>query len=83
MHEYRMIPMPNAFVARFGTSINKQAALGAEAFTEFANEQASQGWEFYRVDTFTIYDKGCLGGLFGGGTISSSEYYVATFRRPK
>ena len=85
MHEYRMLPLPSALAER-----GKQAAAAAaaNAFAEFVNAEASEGWEFYRVDTFTTYEyeKGCLTTLTGSGkkdVVGSSQYYVATFRRPK
>ena len=79
-----MLAVPNAFFAKLGTSLTKQAALGADALAELANAEARDGWEFYRVDTFTTYKKGCWSSLTGGQEVESQlTCYVATFRRPK
>jgi hypothetical protein len=48
-----------------------------------ANELATQGWEFYRVDSLDVLSSpGCLGSLLGGKQTVLS-YSVATFRRQK
>ena len=46
-----------------------------------ANEHASQGWEFYRVDTIgVVTNPGCLASLLGAKQ-THIEYYVVTFRK--
>ena len=83
MYEYRMLPLPDA-VAKHGASFQRKATLAADALAEFANTEASEGWEFHRIDTFTTYEKGCWSSLTGGNkVVSQSTHYVATFRRPK
>jgi len=75
-HEYRMLQIP--------PSITVKHAFGNEAaiyLQSIVNEQASQGWEFIRVDTIGInVPAGCLAGLFGGQS-TTQQYYVVTFRR--
>ena len=75
-YEYRMVQIP--------PSITVKQAFGNEAaiyLQSIVNDQASQGWEFIRVDTIGInVPPGCLVGLFGGQT-TTRQYYVVTFRR--
>jgi hypothetical protein len=75
-YEYRMVQIP--------PSITVKRAFGNEAavyLQTIVNEQASQGWEFMRVDTIGIHvPAGCLASLFGGQS-TTLQYYVVTFRR--
>ena len=75
-YEYEMVQIP--------PNITVKHALGHEAafyLQNVVNRQASQGWEFVRVDTIGVYSPpGCLAGLFGGQS-TVRQYYVVTFRR--
>lgn len=79
MFEYRMIQAPPTLVVRRREDNGREAALYLEGIV---NEQATQGWEFYRVDTIGVKVKpGCLG-AFSGQREATIHYYVVTFRRP-
>ena len=86
-YEYRMIALQNLSEDAFFLSETYEAGTRAtKVLDELANDMASEGWEFYRLDTFSTLQKGCrrtlTGGMFGPyrGSISN---YVATFRRPR
>ncbi|MDT4966579.1 MAG: hypothetical protein QOJ64_1316 [Acidobacteriota bacterium] len=77
-YEYKMIQIPPTITVKAKEYRGNEAAFYLESIT---NEQASQGWEFYRVDTVGVLtEPGCLGALFGGKQ-AAIEYYVVTFRR--
>lgn len=77
-YEYRMIQMPPTIVVPAKELRGQEAAYYLQSI---ANEQASQGWEFYRVDTVgVVVQPGCLAMLLGAKQ-SVVEYFVATFRR--
>jgi hypothetical protein len=61
----------------------KRRGDAAAAYLEgIVNQQAADGWEFYRTDSFGVeVPSGCLAALFGKRA-SYSNYYVITFRRP-
>ena len=60
------------------------AAGGGEAaqyLENVVNQEARQGWEFYRVDNIGVELRpGCLFALFGQKA-TYTNYYVVTFRR--
>jgi hypothetical protein len=65
LYEYKMLQLPPTFA----TQEEDQEDNGAARYLQsIANEQAEQGWEFYRVDALS--DKG-----------RQRQYFVATFRR--
>lgn len=75
-----MIQIPPTIVVREEEELGNEAADYLESL---ANEQALQGWEFYRVDTIGVETRpGCLASLFGARQ-SLEEYYVVTFRRER
>ena len=78
MYEYFMVQIPP------NIQVKQSSGQDAAAYLQGAvNNYASQGWEFYRVDTIgVVVSPGCLGALLGGQQ-SSVQYYVMTFRRPK
>ncbi len=49
------------------------------------SEQASEGWEFYRVDSIGVrVQPGCLGAVMlaiSGQSVMTELYYVVTFRK--
>lgn len=77
-YAYKMVQIAPSLI------VNARDVRGQEAATYLegvVNEWSAAGWEFYRVDTMSIYSPpGCLGALFGGQT-TLTNYYVVTFRR--
>ncbi len=77
--EYKMVQIPP------NVSVQAQAQ-GNEAagyMQSVVNSEATEGWEFYRVDSIGVeVQPGCLGGLFGREA-EGSVYYVITFRQKK
>lgn len=65
-------------------AVQRKAAQGTEAaayLQDLVNQQAAQGWEFYRVDSIGVkLQPGCLGALFGQRE-QLVLYYVVAFRR--
>lgn len=79
-YEYKMVYLSLAFSAPEVDQGGDEVALYLQSV---ANEQAAEGWEFYRVDALGAAGQlGRLATLFGGGS-GQRTYYVATFRRPK
>lgn len=79
-YEYRMLQIPPTIVVREKEQRGNEAAYYLQSI---ANEQAGEGWEFYRVDTVGVVTRpGCLGSLFGAKQ-TLVEYFVVTFRREK
>ncbi len=78
-YQYKMVPIPPGIVVGDPGAAATQAALHLERIVQ---DYASQGWEFYRVDTITVdIAPGCLAVLFGQRA-ESRHYYVITFRAP-
>lgn len=74
-YEYRMVQIPPT-IALSGREKGGEAAA---YLAKVANEQAQQGWEFYRVDQLGVAEpQGCL----STGGPQMRMYYVVTFRRP-
>lgn len=85
MYTYKMLQIPPnlAFAAK---SMFKQApdasTVAASYLQQIVNNEAQQGWEFFRVDSVGVKSEpGCIAGLMGAKTIDTL-YYVVTFRRP-
>lgn len=79
-YEYKMIQVPPTIVVRAKEQRGNEAAYYLQSLV---NEQAAEGWEFYRVDTVGVVTRpGCLGSLLGAKQ-TLIEYYVVTFRRSK
>ena len=77
-YKYKMLQIPPNVVVQRGNYTGEEAAKYLQNIT---NEQAQLGWEFYRVDTFTVHvQPGCLGLLFGQRQ-TTFDNYVVTFRR--
>ncbi len=75
-----MVHLSLAYSAPEGDQGGDEVARYLQSVT---NEQAAEGWEFYRVDALGGAGRlGRLATLFGGGS-GQRTYYVATFRRPK
>jgi uncharacterized Zn finger protein (UPF0148 family) len=77
LFEYRMLQIP--------PTISVQQSKGNEAaiyLQTTVNAQAREGWEFYRIDQFSIQQPaGCLLSFSGRDTITTT-FHVVTFRRP-
>jgi hypothetical protein len=79
-YEYRMVQTPPTISVQASQHKGDEAAQYMESL---ANAHSEQGWEFYRVDTFSVViPPGCLAAMFGDKG-SQNQYYVVTFRRPK
>lgn len=79
-YEYRMVQfLPHI-------EINESEEMGNEAATYLFNivdQQASQGWEFLRIDSINVTkNPNGIKSLFGGKPYDRI-YYVATFRKEK
>lgn len=73
-----MIQIPPTITVKAKEMQGNEAAYYLQSI---ANEQAAQGWEFYRVDTVGVLTQpGCLAALFGASQ-SVIQYYVVTFRK--
>ncbi|TXD32086.1 hypothetical protein FRC96_19010 [Lujinxingia vulgaris] len=58
----------------------EQAA--AEQFSRLLNQMADQGWEYYRMDHYSVRENpGCLA-IFSGSSPTVKTFDVAIFRRP-
>jgi hypothetical protein len=63
---------------------DRKHEIAAEYLETVVNAQASQGWEFYRVDSVGVsINLGCLGMFFFGRKQEENVYYVITFRKPR
>lgn len=78
MYDYFMVQVPPNIQVKQSSGNDAAAYLQSAA-----NQYASQGWEFYRVDTVgVVVAPGCLALLLGAKQ-SITQYYVITFRRQK
>jgi len=82
MYHFKMVEIPANVSAKFGKGGNQIGPY----LEKLANDFASGGWEFYRLDFFTVYENagcGCLGlflTLLGQVTTHEIRIYVVTFR---
>jgi hypothetical protein len=80
MYEYKMVQVPPTIQLQTRDHVGNEAALYLQSI---ANEQAAQGWEFFRVDEVGVRNNpGCLASLFGQKAITTT-YYVVTFRKTR
>ncbi|MDH5301427.1 MAG: DUF4177 domain-containing protein [Gammaproteobacteria bacterium] len=80
MFEYKMVQIPPNITVEMKTHRGNEAAAYLESVV---NEYASDGWEFYRVDSVGVrLQPGCFAAL-GGKKEENSLYYVITFRKEK
>lgn len=80
MYEYMMVQVPPTIVVKQKEQAGNEAAVYLQSI---ANQYATQGWEFYRVDTVgVVVQPGCMASLFGAQR-TVTEYYVVTFRQAK
>lgn len=85
MYTYKMLQIPPN-LALAAKSMFKQApdakTVAADYLQQIVNNEAHQGWEFFRVDSVGVKSEpGCIAALLGAKSIDSI-YYVVTFRRP-
>jgi hypothetical protein len=79
-YAYRMAQLAPTISA---SSPIEQGNEAAKYLQKVVSENAVNGWEFFRVDSFgVLVPPGCLAALFGGKPEYRS-YYVATFRKVK
>lgn len=80
MYEYKMVQVPPNIEVQAKQHKGNEAAAYLQAVVD---RHASDGWEFYRVDSIGVsVAPGCLDALMGKKAQLSS-YYVISFRRPK
>lgn len=79
MYEYKMTEIAPSISGRFG----KTQGEAAKHLQSVVTEQTQGGWEFFRVDEFTIVERGGCGclSIFGFGATETYTLYVVTFRR--
>jgi hypothetical protein len=79
-YEYFMVQVPPTIQVKQKEFVGNEAAYFLQTA---ANQYATQGWEFYRVDTVgVVVQPGCLAALIGQKQ-TLIDYFVITFRRPK
>lgn len=80
MYHYKMVQVPPNIQVQASKEKGNEAAVYLQSI---ANEQADEGWEFYRIDTIGVQvNAGCLDAL-RGKKASLANYYVITFRKPR
>ncbi len=76
--QYKMLQIPPQI------NISSRDARGQEAATYLESivaKNATQGWEFYRVDSIGVEESpGCIASIFGAKTVAYI-HYVVTFRK--
>lgn len=77
-YQYRMVQIAPTVLSK-GTSQDQAAA---NYLQQIVNENARDGWEFYRIDQFSVAVNGCcLLAFMGTSPNSTTVYYVVTFRK--
>lgn len=77
MFKYKMVQIPPNISVELKSHKGNEAAAYLE---KIVNEYASQGWEFYRIDSVGVQlQPGCFDSLFGKKA-ENNLYYVITFR---
>lgn len=80
MYYYKMVQVPPTIEVKASKHRGNEAAVYLQSI---ANEEAEEGWEFYRIDSIGVQVKaGCFDALMGKKA-SNTSYYVITFRRPR
>lgn len=65
------------------TKESNSSSVAADYLESVVNKNATDGWEFYRVDLIGVSEEpGCLAGL-GGQKATNQQYFVVTFRKPR
>lgn len=80
MYVYKMVQVPPNIEVKANKHRGNEAAVYLETVV---NDYASEGWEFYRIDSIGVSVKaGCFDALKGHKD-SMASYYVISFRKPK
>lgn len=77
MYEYKTVPCAKALQVRSA----KDDDQAIRAFSGIINAEATNGWEFYSMETINISEPG--GCLSGGQNNRNVSYNMLVFRRPK
>lgn len=86
MYIYKMVQVPrNIEVVAPSILSGKQRAdpttVAAAYIEAIVNDNAAQGWEFYRIDSVGVSSSpGCLGGVLGH-KMTFDSYSVISFRK--
>ena len=88
MYEYKMVEMETALFSRRGRGgegLGRGSGAAAGYLENIVNDNTTEGWEFYRIDTFVEHQRGCLAvvTLDMLGKVEEHTVYVATFRRQR
>jgi hypothetical protein len=76
-YEYKMVQVPPTIVLKKDTGQGE----AAQYLQAVVNQEAVQGWDFYRVDEIGVKQRpGCLG-IMMGQREATTVYYVVSFRR--
>lgn len=79
MYQYKMVQVPPSINVQEKSQVGNEAAVYLEGIV---NEQAKEGWEFYRVDSIGVnVQPGCISAL-AGQKAAEATYYVVSFRKP-
>lgn len=79
MYEYRMVQVPPTIVLKKNTGQGE----AAQYLQSVVEQNATGGWEFYRVDQIGVKQApGCLGVLLGQREYTTT-YYVVSFRKAR
>ena len=78
MYYYKMVQVPPTIEVKAKKHKGNEAAVYLQTI---ANEEAEEGWEFYRIDTIGVQvTLGFFAALLGKKA-SMTDYYVITLRR--
>lgn len=73
-YQYKMLQIPPNII----TTRKNLKTAAADYLEEVVNNYAEQGWEFYRIDSFSTEEaQGC----FSGGKLTMRIHKVITFRK--
>jgi hypothetical protein len=79
MYEYRMVQVPPTIVLKKNTGTGE----AAQYLQYIVDQEAAQGWEFYRVDQIGVKQSPGCGGMLLGQKEYTTVYYVVSFRRER
>lgn len=77
-YRYKMIQVPPTIAIAARTERGNEAAI---YLGRVVNEQARNGWEFYRVDSIGVQTQAGCFGILAGAKPTTNTHYVVTFRR--
>lgn len=78
MYEYKTVDVPKTLIAKEGRSLSQELAL---CIKNLINENAKDGWEFYRADEYTVSEpQGCLA-VFAGSKGQFGTFNILVFRK--